>query len=125
MVTFDRSPFKLFTLRFSCKSVQAPSFEKPKTTRRTLFLSFEINNCQNRGNFVCHVVNSNIAIETLPTLQISVGVIIALFERRADSYRLLQYRVECTIPLCVANEFFYSESLAAGSLDRLPAPPWM
>jgi hypothetical protein len=23
---------------------------------------------------------------------------------------------------CVANEFFYSESLAAGSLDQLPAP---
>ena len=23
---------------------------------------------------------------------------------------------------CVANEFFYRESLAAGSLDQLPAP---
>ena len=23
---------------------------------------------------------------------------------------------------CIANEFFYSESLAAGSLDQLPAP---
>jgi hypothetical protein len=32
-VTFVRSPFKLFTLRFSNKSVQS------------LFLSFEINNC--------------------------------------------------------------------------------
>ncbi len=45
VVAFDRSPFKLFTLRFSNKSVQAPSSERPKTTRRTLFLSFEINNC--------------------------------------------------------------------------------
>ncbi len=25
-------------------------------------------------------------------------------------------------PICNANEFFYSESLAAGSLDQLPAP---
>ena len=41
---FDRSLFKLFTLRFSSKSVQAPSCDKPKTTQRTLFLSFEINN---------------------------------------------------------------------------------
>ncbi len=34
-----------FSLRFSNKSVQAPSCERPKTTQRTLFLSFEINNC--------------------------------------------------------------------------------
>jgi hypothetical protein len=45
MVLFDRSHFKLFSLRFSNKSVQAPSCERPKTTQRTLFLSFEINNC--------------------------------------------------------------------------------
>jgi hypothetical protein len=45
VVAFDRSPFKLFTLRFSSKSVEAPSSEKLKTTQRTLFLSFEINNC--------------------------------------------------------------------------------
>ncbi len=31
VVAFDRSPFKLFTLRFSNKSVQAPSCERPKT----------------------------------------------------------------------------------------------
>jgi hypothetical protein len=42
---FDKSPFKLFTLRFSTESVQAPSCKRPKTTQRTLFLSFEINNC--------------------------------------------------------------------------------
>jgi hypothetical protein len=30
-VAFDRSPLKLFTLRFSNKSVQAPSCERPKT----------------------------------------------------------------------------------------------
>jgi hypothetical protein len=46
-VLFDRSRFKLFTftVRFSNKLVQAPSSEKPKTTQRTLFLSFETNNC--------------------------------------------------------------------------------
>jgi hypothetical protein len=45
MVEFDKSPFKLFTLRFSNKSVHVPSSEMPKTTQRTLFLSFEINTC--------------------------------------------------------------------------------
>jgi hypothetical protein len=44
VVAFDKSPFKLFTLRFSTKSVQAPSCKRPKTTQRPLFLSFEINN---------------------------------------------------------------------------------
>jgi hypothetical protein len=32
------------------------------------------------GKLACHVVNSNIAIGSLPTLQISVGVV-ALFEK--------------------------------------------
>jgi hypothetical protein len=45
VAAFDRSPFKLFSLRFSAGSVQAPSCERPKTTQRTLFLSFESNNC--------------------------------------------------------------------------------
>ncbi len=45
VVAFDRSPFKLFTLKFSSKSVQAPSYERPETTQRNIFLSFEINNC--------------------------------------------------------------------------------
>ncbi len=45
VVAFDRSPFMLFTLRFSNKSVLAPSCERPKTAQRTLFLSSEINNC--------------------------------------------------------------------------------
>ncbi len=44
VIAFDRSSFELFTLRFSTKSVKAPSSERPKTTQRTLFLSFEINN---------------------------------------------------------------------------------
>jgi hypothetical protein len=43
-VAFDRSPFKVFSLRFSKKSVQVPSCKRPKTTQQTLFLSFEINN---------------------------------------------------------------------------------
>jgi hypothetical protein len=42
VVAFDKSPFKLITLNFLTKSVQAPSCMRPKTT---LFLSFEINNC--------------------------------------------------------------------------------
>ncbi len=45
VIAFDRSPFKLFTLRFSNQSVQAPSFERRRTAQRSLFLSFEINNC--------------------------------------------------------------------------------
>jgi hypothetical protein len=42
------------------------------------------------GKFVCHVVNSNItiAIDTLPTLQISVGAI-ALFEKIYDDEPIL------------------------------------
>ncbi len=45
LVSFDRSPFKLFSLRFSSKSVQAPSCERPKTAQRTLFLLFANNTC--------------------------------------------------------------------------------
>jgi hypothetical protein len=45
VVAFDRSPFKLFSLRFSKKSVQAPSCRRPKTTQRTLFMSFAFKNC--------------------------------------------------------------------------------
>ncbi len=88
VVAFHKSPFKLFTLRFSSKSVQAPSYERPETTQRNLFLSFEINNCfpimvkrrRLRKNPETCIPrgNSNIAIDALPTLQISVGFI-ALF----------------------------------------------
>ncbi len=45
MLSFDRSPFKLSSLKFADKSVQAPSCERPKTTQRTLFLLFANNNC--------------------------------------------------------------------------------
>jgi len=38
VVAFGRSPFKLFMLRFSNKSVQYPSCERPRTAPRTLFL---------------------------------------------------------------------------------------
>jgi hypothetical protein len=56
------------------------------------------------GKLACHVVNSNIAIGSLPTLQKSVGLL-ALFEKmyyglwRADLFRLIKYRGGCTIPL--------------------------
>ena len=68
VATFGRSPFKLFSLKFSAKSVQALSCERLKTTQRTLFLSFDIKNCFPivvlRRSFMtksvkhaCHVVN--------------------------------------------------------------------
>jgi hypothetical protein len=42
-------------------------------------LSFEIDNCNKKiEQIACHVVNSNIAIDSLPTLQISLGIV-ALF----------------------------------------------
>jgi hypothetical protein len=44
VVSFDRSRFKLFLRKFFNKFRQAPSYERPKTAPRTLFLSFESNN---------------------------------------------------------------------------------
>ncbi len=91
VAAFDKSPCKIFTLRFSVMSAQAPSCKRPKTTQRTLFLSFEINNCfpitvlcrrliKKSGKPACHVENSNIANGSLPTLQMSHGLL-ALFEK--------------------------------------------
>jgi hypothetical protein len=40
VISFERSPCKLFTLRYSNKSVQVPSRERPKTAPRTLFLVY-------------------------------------------------------------------------------------
>jgi hypothetical protein len=102
MVAFDKSPLKLFTLRFLNISVQAPSCERPKTTgtQRNLFLSFENNNffsnngiaseayekihetCMPRGRFK-HRPN-----DSLPTLQMS-GRIIAFFEKIYDGEPIL------------------------------------
>jgi hypothetical protein len=45
VVSFDGSPFILFSLRFSYKSMEAPSCKMTKTNQRTLFLLFAINNC--------------------------------------------------------------------------------
>ncbi len=45
VVSFDRSCFKLFSLLFSNKLMQAPSCERHKTVQRTLFLFFANNNC--------------------------------------------------------------------------------
>ncbi len=86
VVAFDKSPFKLFSLRFSTKYVQAPSYERPKTTQQTLILSFEIKNCfpiavlrrsfmKKSEKLTCHVVNENTAIDSSPTLQISVETV--------------------------------------------------
>ncbi len=79
MLLFDRSPFKLFTLKFSNKSIQSSSCERHKTTQRTLFLLFESNSwfpitlwcrrcVRKSGKLVSHVANSYIAIGSLPTL---------------------------------------------------------
>jgi hypothetical protein len=38
--------------------------------------------------FACHVVNSNIAIGSLPTLQISLGIV-AIFEKIYDGEQIL------------------------------------
>jgi hypothetical protein len=43
-VSFDKSPFKLFSLKFSNRLVQAPSCERHKTAPRTLFVPFANNN---------------------------------------------------------------------------------
>ncbi len=45
VVSFDRSRFKLFSRKLSNKCVLAPSCERLKTAPRTLFLSFESNDC--------------------------------------------------------------------------------
>ncbi len=98
-VAFDGSSFKLFTLRFSKKSVQAPSREWRRTAPRTLFLSFANNNCfqiavlhrrctKKSVKLACHVVNSNIAFGSLPTFQISLGIV-ALFEKIYDGEPIL------------------------------------
>ncbi len=80
----DRSPFKIFSLRFSTKSVQAPSCERPKTAANTvsIILNQELfpnsgiatELYENMGKLACHVVNSNIAIDSLPMLQISLEI---------------------------------------------------
>jgi hypothetical protein len=45
LVSFDWSRFQFFMLKLSKESVQTLSCERPETSQRTLFLSFEINNC--------------------------------------------------------------------------------
>ncbi len=50
VVSFDGPPFKLFSLRFSYKSMQATSCKRTNTNQRTLFLSFAIKNCFPRSD---------------------------------------------------------------------------
>jgi hypothetical protein len=94
VISFDRSCFKLFSRKFSHKLGQALSRERPKTAPQTLFLLFANNNyflitvlCRSflkkSVKLVCHVGNSNIAIGSLPTLQIS------LFEKIYYEFRFL------------------------------------
>ncbi len=91
VVSFDRSQFKLFTMKFSKNSVQTPC-ERSKTAQGSLFMSFKIKNCflkkaaqcrrcmKKSGKLASHVVNSEDAIHSLPTVQISLGIV-ALFKK--------------------------------------------
>jgi hypothetical protein len=45
VIAFDKSPFKVFRLKFSNESIQASSCERTKTAQRILFLLFANNNC--------------------------------------------------------------------------------
>ncbi len=69
VISFDRSPFKLFSQKFSKESVQAPTCERHKTTQRTLFLLFANNNwfpitllCLTAAPFSHRKLNWNIGI---------------------------------------------------------------
>ncbi len=73
VISFDRSPFKLFSRKFSKESVQAPSCERHKTTQRTLFLLFANNYwfpitllCLAAADFSHHTLNWNNGIVLLP-----------------------------------------------------------
>ncbi len=99
LILFERSHFKIFSLKFVNKSDLSSSCERPKTAQRTLFLFFENNNCfqttlqcrrlmKKSGKFAFHVVYSNVAIDSLPTLQIPLGIV-ALFEKIYDGEPIL------------------------------------
>jgi hypothetical protein len=79
VIAFDKSPFKLFTLKFSNKSVQSSSCERPKTAQQTLFILIANKKCfpitllcrklmKKTGKLALHVVHSNNPIYSLPAL---------------------------------------------------------
>ncbi len=93
VVTFDRYRFKLFSRKFSNKFVLAPSCERPKTapcSANPVSVIWKQQLFHNNGivseayekiwELACHVVNSNIAIGSFPTLQTSPGIV-AFFEK--------------------------------------------
>ncbi len=110
---FDRLPFKLFTLKFSNKSVQSSSCERPKTAQRIMFLLFANNNCypttlqcrrnikkiretyKPRGEFK----HRQWFFADTPNIAWIVSIIWKDLLWRADLYRLLKYRGWCTIPM--------------------------
>ncbi len=94
VIAFDKPPFRLFTLKFSNKSIQPSSCERPKTAQRILFLLFANNNCfpvtlqcrkniKKSGKLTSHVVNSN-RIQTL------LLVLCRHSKRRMDCQRYLK-----------------------------------
>jgi hypothetical protein len=99
LVLFERSHFKLFSLKFANKSDLSSSCERHKIAQRTMFLLFENNNCfhitlqcrrlmKKSGKLAFHVVNSNVVIDSFPTLQIPLGIV-ALFEKSYDGEPIL------------------------------------
>ncbi len=113
LVPFDWSRFRLFKLKFSIESVQTPSCERPKTAQRTLFLSFEINNCF--PITVLHRRRWKNPQNLHATWSIQTSVLIHCRHSkyryriycviwkdlwwRADSFRRFKYRGGSTIPL--------------------------
>jgi hypothetical protein len=84
-------PFKIFTLKFSNKSVQSSSCERPKTAQQTLFILIANKKCfpitllcrklmKKTGKFALHVVHSNNPNYSLPALSILLGIV-AFFEK--------------------------------------------
>jgi hypothetical protein len=94
---FDRSRFKHFTLKFSNIYILSSSCERPKTAQRTLFLLTE-NNIQFLNIAIALEVyakvrvtiksRSHIAINSLPTLQISLGIV-EFFKKIFDEQPIL------------------------------------
>ncbi len=69
VISFDRSPLKIISRKFSKESVLAPSCERHKTTQRTLFQLFANNSwfpivllCLAATHFSHHTLNWNIGI---------------------------------------------------------------
>jgi hypothetical protein len=127
--TFDRFPFKLFSLKFSAKSVKALSCERLKTSSAdTVFVIWNQELFPNNG--IASELNEKIRETCMPRGKLkhrywffadapniarNYRVIWKDLWWWADSYRRLKYRGGCTIPLfqiivlcekCVASRHY-------------------